>query len=101
LKRQEAILIHVSAFIGIALLIMLPISLGMSLCTPMQARDRIKMFSAAPFTLLIGAVLISFGWGDWPEMLGRYDGYLEVATTLSCLGVVLGLVAQIRRGKVG
>ena len=78
---------------------MLPISLGMSLCTPMQARDRIKMFSAAPFTLLIGAVLISFGWGDWPEMLGRYDGYLEAATILGCLGVVLDLVAQVRRAK--
>jgi len=59
------------------------------------------MFFAAPFALLIGAMLISFGWGDWPETLGRYDGYLEVATTLGCLGVVLGIVAQIRRGKVG
>jgi hypothetical protein len=99
LKRQEAILIHVSAFIGIALLIMLPISVGMSLCTPMRARHRVKMFFAAPFALLIGAMLISFGWGDWPEILGRCDGYLEAATILGCLGVVLDLVAQVRRAK--
>jgi hypothetical protein len=99
LKRQEAILIHVSAFIGIALLIMLPISVGVSLCTPMRARHRVKMFFAAPFAFLIGAMLISFGWGDWPEILGRYDGYWEAATTLGCLGVVLGLVAQVRRAK--
>lgn len=57
------------------------------------------MFFAAPFAVLIGAMLISLGWGDWPEILGRYDGYLETATTLGCLGVVLGLVAQVRRAK--
>lgn len=93
---------HLLAIAGIAIIAIIPVSLGMTLFAPIRTRDKLKTFISAPLAFITAVFLIVVGWGDWPDIPEGWvnDKIIYNAVFgLGAVGIVLGLLEKASSHK--
>lgn len=85
---------HVPAIVGLFGLFSLPIYMGMVMFGRTSAWEKFRLVLITPFSSLLFALLVAWGWGDWSDVSPNTPNGFTLVAVLFGAGAAFGVLRR-------